>query len=295
MSYQRDRIMWPIQITTTNNQFSFNENTSELTFTIPVGTYYLHDDTSLDSSYKGLYTTIESAMNDAGANTYVLTSSIPLSSSLQTGCGLLFVRDGGSLNWGINWQNTSNFTMNPRWFGFDRLSNDNEISSDEINSPYTRYGDWCSANIIDNAATDKRSRTVKEIRKSHNRPSDLYQITWNVDKIRTMSYQWVPAAHVFPDRANDAGYAETAKLATNDTNNQFYDVWNSGSLNQVLLIQYGNVAGLSDVDSGDWEAVQFYNDDASEDFFNVASLNNEGGELYDLELELYVVEGNYEH
>jgi hypothetical protein len=110
-----------------------------------------------------------------------------------------------------------------------------------------------------------------------------------------MQYQWVPAAHVFPDRALDAGYADTAKLGTGDVYNQFYDVWNSGSLNKKLIIQYDDVSGLADVDSGNYEVVQFWNDDASEDFFNVASLNNPGGELYDLDLELYVVAGTYGH
>ena len=301
MGYGVDRWYWPITLTSLNNQFVLEETTGgagSMTVTVTAGTYYLHNDTTLNGNgYPSLWKAISAGLVTAGANnTYGFQPITPTSSTAQTFGGVRIFALTGSDSYTVKFADAA-FTMENAWFGYGlSASNANHgVGEPWIDPPYTSKGFWQSATLTGNTASDKRSDVMREIVESSDRTSDVYQVEWNEDTVRTMRYEYVPAAHIWPDRAADASYASTASLATNDIHNAFYDVWDVGSRLGVIVIVHDEGNQDLEVVTHDYEIVKFADAAQRKSFRKCVKMMVTSGEFYELSVDLYKVSGTYSH
>jgi|AKVG01.1.fsa_nt_gi hypothetical protein len=303
MIYGVDKWLAPITLTSSNNKFRLNETTGggEVIVTLTAGTYYLH--ASENSTYPGLYKEISDAIAAQGTanDAYTFTAVSPTLSYQQVGAGVRLSSAGETFT--IDWDD-SDFTMDPRWFGFE--SSDSSTSTvapdatEFIDSKWTVYGQWMSYNEYGGEATRKSSRKVRNSKRSHDRPADAYVVTWNRDDNRRIIYEQVPAAHIFEDRAKgdvtSSLYASVGRLAPGDTHNAFETVWNDGlrKLEPVLII-HGD--GDERVDLGNnWEAVRLIDDKRMMDYLNVVDMTRSGGEYYTIDTgDLFLESSSFGH
>lgn len=299
MSYLRDDWFAPIIIDSTNNGFVLEETTGgagSMAITVAAGTYYMHLDSTLHAAgYLSLLTAIDDALTVAGANnTYTWEVATPTSSTSQNNAGLLMARSGGSSDdYTVKFADAS-FTMDERWFGFATGASNTAATAGIITSPFTMRTRWTSHTLTDGAASDKRAFKQREIMESSDRVSDAYQVEWNEDTIRRFVYDYVPAAHVHDSRADNAAYATTGELATGDDNNAFETIWEAASRLGEVIVSHNHVS-LDPTTGGPYEIIRFNDADQRRGFSRCVNMTNTQGEFYTIDVDAYVVSGNYTH
>ncbi len=304
MAYSRDLWLPGIEITAANNGFTIGELTSTspviytlITGTVAAGTYYLHDDASMTAAgYPSLYAAIGAALTAAGsAATWAWSTEAAKKSPKLPYGGLVLTSDTSyRLYFGAG-----EFTMDASWFGFLSAENTSQPSTtvgstEVIISPYTVNGRWISHSLLDGVATDKQPDRYRNVKFSSPRISDATTVTWDTGTHRRMLYEYVPAAHIYPARANEYEYAHHGELGHYDANNGWLGVWESlARLDDVLLVH--NACEDLQVDSHDYEVVRMREERQAERLSAVAKRMGIGGDYYEIDVDLYVVSGSYDH
>lgn len=257
-----DRLLMPITIDSTNKVFRYIDSggVNEVLITLTEGTYYLHDDSTLHATHKGLYYAIKTVNNSGtgadgtrtGAGTAVATmafaAATPSSSSDQTGSGL---EVSAATTFAVEFDDVG-FTMDPRWFG---ETDSPWTSASSYTSTFMRYGDWTTPVWRGlRSASDRRSDLRNVTFASEDDEAYAYLVRWRANRrFRSLEYQWVPAAHVFDDRASDADYAETGRVSTGDDHNAWMTVWKEAARGRDVVGVYEMATQDLQVTTHDWE------------------------------------------
>jgi len=298
--YSRDYFFRPIVIDATNNKFRVLVDpagaATEDIVTIPAGTYYLH--ASSVTSHPGLYSEIATRLT----GTWLIGAATPSVSTAHTNGGIVIARVGAT-DWEIDFQD-ADFTMDPRWFGFFEseltVSSTTGTGTETITSKYGIRDVWRGETIIpEGYAVQKRSRTVSDTTTSHERAADRYVLTWNDEVWREYVIEYVPGAHVFGNRATNQAYADTGRLALNDTHNGFDRIHEAFATDgEVIIYHNAGTFNWTTPDAGDAEVVKLRDVQQMRDLMQCVDLMQTAGEFYRIRLNLTVVDSDfpgYEH
>lgn len=292
MTYSQDMWLRPITLTSANNKFRLYEDTSanEIIASVTAGTYYLHADSTLTSAgFPSLYNAIETILDlNATTATYTFNNATPAASGWQTGVGLTLKATAGAFT--VNFADVD-FTMDAGWFGCINSESIASTSS-RIIGRYTVLNQWYLNTISSYAqASNKRSSVQREISYSHERPTDRYAIEWYSERVRTIVYEYVPAAHVFEYGATEQIYADTGRLALNDVNNAWETIWSGLSRDETLLIVHNvdSKWNLRDVfGAGSVESVKLFDESQARDFDSTLTLTRSAAEMYTVSVNLWL-------
>lgn len=278
-------LYYPIQLTTDNNQIVFDEGGTTKTLTFDPGIYWAIDDLDLETEgvYTPLYEVIDDKLTSEFSEFYDFFPITPTDYYLDIGIEL----DGGSTSFSLNFS-SSNFTMDPRLFGFpESTSTDKSSSSEKIQGTISQYGLWASHDT----PSDLRYNKELEVFRSRQGPGARIN-QWTPDmgsrRIAFHGDSNMPAAFVYPEKANDSDLASQAGLAQNDTANGLRDVFESLPLGDVLAgYNYSSGDGrlaIEDIDDNEIlegkPSVSSFRDWIDDGM-------KYGNEAYDVEFELY--------
>lgn len=294
----QERWFAPIVITASNNGFVVTEDpggaATQYAVTVAAGTYFsFHGSSAIGNS--SLFWAIRVALQGAGAANYTFAPGDPTESTAQTDAGITITSDSGAL-FKIDFQDAA-FTMDNRWFGFGSAELDQTSSIGGLISKYTALSQWVSWTLTGGASTDKRSYLMREIEESSARTADAYQVEWNEDRIRTMRYQYVPAAHVWLNRvdaADAAAYYATGELDVLDNHNAFETIWDSASRLADILVQFDDVSTL-DVVNGSYALCRFNERNERKSLYNCVNMTTTQGEFYEISVDLLQTAGNFDY
>ncbi|MFP4601101.1 MAG: hypothetical protein ACLFVJ_22830, partial [Persicimonas sp.] len=119
---------------------------------------------------------------------------------------------------------------------------------------------------------------------------------------RTLEYNYVPGAHVRPNRANDLASANTAGLPQYDVHNALESVWDlltegddDGRMVKFIFVHDIGEDGYETVfDDEHDEICRLSDPDQIREFSNVRDPQRMAGEYYKLEFEYLISDGNYD-
>lgn len=296
MNLGPDRWLYPIVLTSANNVLRvYNVATSTtVSATVPAGTYY--HGYGLPSGYSSFPIAVAAAMTTALGRTitYVYQAPAGQTSTILDHSSIRFV-DAGA---GFRFQFADVlFTLDDRLLGF--VAGSGNTGNNPVPLVST-VGKWQSFNILDGAASDKRRTERRELYSS---TGVLYSTTRQHSvrddrKVRRFAYDFVPGLHVYASqlRAADADYRALAGLASQDQHNAFELLWRSASdLNDIII---SHDAGDQDPEvdaNGPHEIARLEPAEQREDFRNCITDLSLGGELYRIEVDMLIIDGNYEY
>ena len=292
--FLQDWWLRPIEIESGANRIVITENGTTYNCDIPAGTYYMHNDASVHAagtlSLPILFTSV--MLGTAAANVYAMRPCTPTKSDQMSAAGIEIYALSGTDTFTVD-----SSTIAPDILGYNAAEGYVTTAALSVRSPYCSSAWWCSRTIVANVhgATAKRSLKTLDIAFSHSRPRDRYSLEYDEnDRIRPITYEYVPAAHVHlygAARASDAAWAGLAEpyytsfgtpTLVYDSHNAFERVWQSLARSEPVIIAhdraYGAWDGTLDVDA---EMVKLL--DPSTSIEDVASLMQATGELYRLE------------
>lgn len=247
MKFGPDVFLPTIRITENNNQFRITEDGSACVYSLKPGVYFAHNDATLDATHPGLYRAIAHILiNNLGSPFYdshtgspptdvaydfeavdpLISPFIPYS-GLRLGGAWVGGGSPPAIVFSIDFDHVD-FTMDPRWFGFDGGLAIASPSAGAywVNSPGSVFGRWYSHSLYNGEASRKHPIPFASVEYSSKRPSDSVAIPWEIGVYRQFVYPFVHSAHVFDRRAKNAEHAAAAGLAFEDTNNSFEEnVW----------------------------------------------------------------------
>jgi hypothetical protein len=292
VTYSQDMWLRPVVLTSANNKFRLYENTSvrEVIVSVAAGTYYLHADSTLSAGgFPSLYLAIEALIfTTTTPVTYTFSNATPSASGGQTGVGLALTTSAGSFT--VDFAD-ADFTMDAGWFG--SLNTESITSTTKrIVGRYTVLNQWYLNTISSYAqASNKRSSVQREISYSHERPSDRYAIEWYSERTRTITYEYVPAAHIFESGAKEQIYADTGRLALNDVNNAWETIWSGLSRDETIFIVHNvdSKWNLRDVlSAGGYESVKLFGENQARDLGSTIKLTRSAAEMYTISVDLWL-------
>ena len=264
---------------------------SPFTVTIPAGTYYCFAQAA-PSGYVSLYATIaaEFTANSPNGATYTVEHANPTISTFakfsSTG---ISATGGGLLSFALLFS-AGTFTADSRLFGFklDETVDKNSIGpigAQVLDGEYTASGKWTSPNGA--IRKDRRPVNIQAI--SNGLEDSTVQNRWFTKSIRRQRYEYLPAAHVKPNRCEFLDYVESSEgLAQFDAGNAFQDIWAAG-LSKFLDVFIQQENGDTAADTTEpYDVVRIWQGkNVSNDFNQAVSVQRIAGEYYALDLELY--------
>lgn len=315
-AYAADTYLTPITIDSTNNVFVVTEDPAGtptvLTVTLDAGTYYLHADSSFNSTKSGLFWAIQKLLSDgttAGLGTlsgtpanddYAFEVAAPTSSTGMTNNGLaLRATDGVSTTDFEITFTAAGFTMSPRWFGFASDSPGADVASstsgsDEVATmaAATRHR-MVTRDAGTGHAVDKRRHHYKDTQFSSGRPSDSVAVVWDEGYFRIIRYEDVYGVDVHQKRGAESDWASTRTRLTGDWHATWYDVWDALSVGEDVIIVHNSSNDLQ-IGTHSYEVVRLWADNGWDQF---AQQQFRQGDWYAIEFAVWVNESqsSYDH
>lgn len=300
--YGYDRWLWPVVITSANQSFGWKEGGVSLSATIAAGTYWCHNDDSLDSDYPSLYKAVEAAMLaessvSGDSNSYVIEPGTPTGSPDQIYGGVR-IRETTGAGWDwIDFGAATTIADRPiadypgvvECLGFEGEDGaDISSVSGIVYSTRTAHGMWSAPEL----ATTKLGPPQRMVTPSTQYPErdDFYVVDRGRRVVRRIGYEYVPGAHVYPDRADDLRWADVGQLGLGDDHNAMLWLWEAlAEGREAILVHFEPNEDFDlQVDTHAYEVVRLEGSEAREDFRNVLSLRFANGELYDIQLPVVV-------
>lgn len=288
MSYGPDRWLYPIEITADNNGIHFDDNGFDLTTTIGVGTYYAHDDVSINSTYPSLYAAVRAAMvaeslSNGDTSTFTMAAATPTSSTGVIMGGLAITTDvGRSMLWYADGTINKTGALGYIYNGAD------SPETETVTSPYSIAGAWDPPEY----ATDLRGipNTVLDYSTEYTERADFYVLNRGDRTLRTAIYEYIPSAHVYTSRADDADYAAAGGLGLGDTHNAFERLWAWYKLGSDIIVVHRNATQSLNllVTSQGYEVVRCTSIEAARDMSSIADMQLTAGEWYRLTIPCVV-------
>ena len=304
MAYGIDRWIFPITITSgVNDTIILDEAGSDYTVTIPEGTYWAYQAAGGGfelPGYPSLYLEISEQLTAAvgGGNAYSFLAANPSGTSLTDNRSIILTRSAFSTNDFSLRFSQPGFTLDKRLFGVSAdYAVDLANSGDETPAQGQTFGQWVSPR----AASMKVSFPYRKVVLSteDTARSDLYAMRWTARRRRVFVYRHIPAAWVHQSRAEQLDYAEVVGISQNDTRMAFEHTWEALSTFQDVIVIHDqgddsdNINNFEDV-RANHEIVRLLHSEAASDFENVLTLENMGGEFYQIEVPVIRIGGDYE-
>jgi hypothetical protein len=294
-AYGVDRWCFPFEVATGENVLIFTEGGTDYTLTLNAGTYYWFDEIagipSGGTAYQGIFKQIRDQLGLAGvSNTYSFALETPTVSTAQTGATVKLVRDSGTADFAWKFSSAS-FSFDPRILGFDEdESTDKSNSGTDLVGERQAWGMWMTPEVlVQRKASTKRADYRRELRISSDDVWNAYQLEWRSRKHRRVEYPWVSSAHVYADRAEDAAYASTGRVTTDDDHNAFYDLWSAASrLNDIIVIWDDGNTTMNPLSATNYELVRFGTSEQRSNFRSCLSDKRRNGEFYDIGFDIIV-------
>lgn len=243
-----DAIYAPFEIIQgVNDQIVVSEDGgSKQTVTLNPGRYWNYlgssagnpDDAS-DDNHEGFQDYLASQISTDLSNSYLVTHTTPANSAL-TNTGVQYATSGTSFTFHCT---DSNFTLDPRLLGLsgrrDVSTNDQPYNpSTDLASHFSLFPNWQPHNLLDGKASTKDRRKKARMETSGDNMDRAAVQRLNQTIHRKFTYEYVPAAHVKENRADDEGSAQTGSVSWypagdfstgsgpyGDTHNAFEGVW----------------------------------------------------------------------
>lgn len=281
-------------LTSANNVFRLNETgvggNGVFNVTVAAGEYWLHYDTSINSSYPSLYKALVDAINlTAVANGYEIQSNSPTLSPQAWGAGLL-IGVNAVIAWQIEAGNAA-FTMDPAWFGLGEKTYVAALRADSsysVDSEFSIEGVWRSTGAaIDGIPTEARSRPTKITTYSHDDPDSRFGMIWKRKRQRMLEWQMVPAASLYRYNDQDA-YYRLADKGAGDHGGSFEAVWDKLAENEEVIIVHNVDIWDLQVDTHSSELVRLTSTKDMEDMDSVVSVQRANGEYYTLSFDVTI-------
>lgn len=192
-----------------------------------------------------------------------------------------------------DWSFHQSSTFNIVWLGYDTGMQTSALGrTDALASMKYHY---VTESDFEGQAFSKISRLVADVRYSSEKIWQSFAARWGTEKIRTITYSYLPSARVILGRANDATRAIAARCVWRDPHVTFSDIFyalQSGYQAWPVIIchDYENIQGCNFIDR--WEAITMYQ--PTLDYLDIVADMGLAGDYWDLTLELVVIEGNYQ-
>lgn len=302
--YGVDRIYAPVSVKSGENVFfvRYIVTTYEITIT-PRDDYYVHLDASKDGQYGySLLKEIEGRINDA----------IPgdVGFSISWGNNSFLPADGTkNVSLTFDWDTSEFFqfafseagtTFDIRFLGYP-LSLLGVVDVG-LNSAFTSFrkppGFWQSWNIADNAASSKTYNRIQNIAFSSEDVERSARKKYLDKKFRTITYNWVPAVHIFSNRSEDPASRETGQAL--DGNNALERLWflataGDGDDRLVKCIIHHDAADAGTaIFGGRYEIARLSNLSQVTDFSEIITQQRMAGEYYQVSMDWDIIEGTYD-
>lgn len=310
------KILWPVTITSSDNKFAITINSVQYQITMAAGTYYAYfqdDYTTLPAGFTTTYPSLYQAIIDAAeagiaGSTWTVGSVTPVESSSQTRKGLQWRLSPDTFAFTLDFSDATDWTMDPRLWGYPEGHTTDETSSDTgslqtLDSDYTYLGAWQPPR----KQTDFRGPLERMVQYSTDQVerADAYAVDYGTRKTRGWAWEYIGAAHVYAQRAEEAAYATNGDLATGDTNNALEHAFpEMARLEELIVVP---IADATDVHLGIDHTESWVSGAADQvweicrlDVRNVSSpvsmddfltLRRAGGEFYDIRIPLVQVDG----
>lgn len=288
MSYGPDRWLYPIEITADNNGIHFDDNGFDLNTTIAAGTYYAHDDVTINSTYPSLYANIKAAMvaaslDSGDSSTFTVAAATPtVSTGLLNGGIAISTNAGRTLVWYADGTINKTGCMGYIYNGAD------SAEDETVTSPYSLFGCWQPPEY----ATDLRGipQTIIDYSTEYTERTDFYALQRGSRVMRTALYDYIPSAHVYASRANDADYAAAGGLGVGDVFNAFESLWNQWRLGEDIIVVHRNATQSLNllVTNQGYEVVRCASIEAARDMGSIADMQLTAGEWYRLTIPCVV-------
>lgn len=295
--YGPDRWLYPIKIVSGANVIRLLDPALAAVatpVTITPGTYY--QGVGLPSGYTSLPDAIRTGINASalGPGTSTLGSATPAgqTSTILDNSAISY---GDATDFYFDFANAA-FTFPRRLLGYpNSAAGPPSLMAIDV----SMLGSWQSFTMLDGGATDKRRTEMRELYAS---TQELYSTTRqhsvrDVRRVRKFVYEYMPGLHVYEslDRAKDSAYLATSGLAFEDENNAFESVWRAASdLGDIIIIHDdGSGSALTNVTSRTYEIARLYLPEQRADFRACFSDLSLGGELYRIDVDMLILDGNY--
>lgn len=202
------------------------ENSAQLTLGQGLYLNTITTATAAPFSRKGLLKEVEDQLNNSStlSGSYSISAQTPPSHDLShnnalTDAGIRIGENSGNVSGWFRINRNSNWTLNPRYLGWpdtsqnytDQSEKGPEGNSNILNSPFSLLGQWQVHNLVRDAASDKRDRTVSDTRVSSGDAEQSRAQKFNEYPVRKFKYEILPGAMVREGRGHDKGSAKVAK------------------------------------------------------------------------------------
>lgn len=295
--FSTDRWFAPVTITTgVNDVIEAREVlpgpvVSNFTVTIPAGTYYCFADPA-PAGYFSLYAELATQFTAGSPNgaVYTVAHADPTISTFAKLSSVSLTATGGGLLFFSYLFSVGTFNFDSVLLGFKLAETVDKTSTGPVGlqvlaGEYTCSGIWTSPS----GAIRKDRRPVNIQARSKGLEDSTVENRWFTKSIRHQRYEYVPAAHVKPNRCEYLDYVASSEgLAQFDAGNAFQDIWSDGLSKYVdVFVQQEGGATAADV-TDPYDVVRVWGaKNAADDFNNVVSIQRMAGEYYSIDLLLY--------
>jgi hypothetical protein len=145
------------------------------------------------------------------------------------------------------------------WLGLDPTAT--VVRSDAagvIRCPWSYAGAWYSDSLVgQGAALLKAPNSIRDVGYSSSRLWEAAAVVWGEQRVRTIRYEYVPAARVWRGRSLDPRRAQLAHLEVGDPNATFEPVWRAltNTSGPAVYIEHDLPVGVALSQVGDVERV----------------------------------------
>jgi len=263
----RDRWIYPIELTSDNNQFvvtKYDPSATNVTFTLDEGIYYNYDGNI--PGFPSLLQAIRDAIFDEWGTETTYYNSVPLTSYKFEGGGVKIETTDDVV---FNTSNPDFSDVIRRCLGMPET--DTEQGQSYL-SPFTVWGEWLEPCHGISTHYDNFTK-LQFTGPGHSNRTRLVQ-RWASYAWRRYSYKWCPIALVNSGFEDKADYQDVAKLGLGDNNNMWLDVWEYGLSTGIPILVMTENSYLVVVADGE----------IMDDFENSITERSELARIYDIDL-----------
>lgn len=288
MIFGLDRHYYPVVIPT-GTVIKINAST----ITLPVGTYWAHDDETL-VSHPSLYLALRTAIQAAIALAWSVEPYQPAGYAVRSG---LRLRHAGATALTVDWDLTSSLVKQLLGWPEDQAGTTvfATLGSDRaLDGPRAALGSWMPWSCFEGRAEVKDSTRQRVNDWSSDHAEVAQAVVWRERKLRTMSYPLVYGAHVLVGRADVAELAAQASVGQGDGHNTFERLWaGAGRDLQDVLVVHDLVIPDLQIVAHDYDIARIATRAAAENLDSLASRSPIAADLWQVRIPYVVTGGSY--
>lgn len=284
VEYSRDKFYYPFTLTSA----TVKVNGTEVSLTN--GTYYAHNDSTLDATYPSFYIMLRARLAAVIGGTWTVEAIAPPGYPCRSGIRLR--RASGSFT-GLQLADTTALVR--ALLGFARTDTATKTPSGGIlDGEYSGAGIWAPMSCFDGRASLKDQTTDRVTAWSTPHPEIATAIVWRERITRILRYDLVYGASVFAGRNAYADLTAYASRLTGDVENTLDTLWaEMGRDLPTVLVSYDTSDLDLELATRSWEAVKLSTSRAAESLSQVVRRKEVAADWWTVELPLTVIGGSY--